>query len=250
MLFRAQDTDKNRQAAVKVLSPESTSNDQERERFVRAVQTMINVKHPNLVELYGAGKQGPFCWAAMEFIEGSSILEIIDVTGVEGMLDWREAFRVAVHIGRALQCAYEHKIIHRNVTPQNLMVRKSDNVVKLCDLMLAKALEGAQARQVTMSGQIVGDIAYMSPEGTGGGDSPVDGRSDIYGLGATLYALLTGRAPFKARSFSELVRAVREDEPVSPSEFQQAVDKRFQNAVLKMIAKRPDDRFQSGGLLK
>ncbi|MCH2123618.1 MAG: serine/threonine-protein kinase [Pirellulaceae bacterium] len=243
MVFRARDTKQGRLAAVKVIDPQIAANDEERERFVRAVNTMINVRHANLVEIYNAGKQGPFCWCAMEYIDGPSIMEVIDLIGIQGMLDWRESFRVAVHVTRALHCAYENKIIHRNVTPQNLLQRKGDKVVKLADLMLAKALEGTNARQVTSPGQMVGDLAFMSPERTHPG-SDVDGRSDIYGLGATLYALLTGRPPFEKASVVELVRAVREEDPVPPKEIQLAVDDRFQDLVLKMLAKNPDDRYQ------
>ncbi len=243
MMFRAWDTKQNRPAAMKVLDPLVTANEEQQDRFVRAVQTMVDIKHTNLVELYHAGKKGKLCWCAMEYIEGSSIMEIIDLIGIQGMLDWREAYRVAVHIGRALECAYEHKIIHRNITPQNLMQRKGDKVTKLCDLMLAKALEGAHARQVTAPGQMIGDLPYMSPERTRDG-ADVDIRSDIYGLGATLYALLTGRPPFEADSTPELVRAVREAEPIKPKEIQLSVDERFQDAVLRMLAKTPDDRFQ------
>ena len=179
MMFRGLDTKHNRPAAVKVLDPLVTANEEEQDRFVRAVQTMIDIKHRNLVELYHAGKKGKLCWMAMEFIDGSSIMEIIDLIGIQGMLDWREVYRAAVHVGRALECAYEHKIIHRNVTPQNLMQRKGDKVVKLCDLTLAKALEGTMARQVTAPGQMIGDLPYMSPERTRDG-ADVDIRSDLW----------------------------------------------------------------------
>ena len=248
MVFLAQDTKKARTAAVKVLSPEFTKNEEEKDRFVRAVQTMVNIHHNNLVELYHAGKKGKFCWAAMEYIDGPSILEVIDLIGIQGMLDWREAFRVAVHVSRALNCAYENKIIHRNVTPQNLLQRKNDKVVKLCDLMLAKALEGTMAKQVTQPGQLVGDVAYMSPERTREG-AAVDHRSDIYGLGATLYALLVGHPPFESDSLPELVRMVRETEPVKPKEKQLSIDERFQNVVMRMLAKNPDDRYQNPATL-
>jgi len=244
MVFLATDTKKNRKAAVKVLSPDVTKDEEEKERFVRAVQTMINIHHENIVELYHSGKKGPYCWSEMEYVDGPSILEVIDLIGVQGMLDWRESFRVAVHIARALNCAYENKIIHRNVTPQNLLQRKHDKTVKLCDLMLAKALEGSMAKQVTQAGQLVGDVAYMSPERTREG-AQVDHRSDLYGLGATLYALLTGHPPFESDSLPELVRMVRDAEPVNPKEKQLSIDDRFKDAVLQLLAKNPDDRFQS-----
>ena len=244
MVFKAHDTEKDRVAAVKVLTPDPTHRDEQKERFVRAMKTMLPVKHPHIVRLYGAGKNGPYCWAAMEFIDGESMTEVIKRIGVEGMLDWREVFRVAVHIGRALQEAYGRKIIHRNVTPASILQRHSDKACLLGDLLLAKALEGSLARQVTQPGQLIGDVPYMSPERTRDQMS-VDHRSDIYGLGATLYALLTARLPFEADSLPELVRMVREAEPKDPKEYQLAINDRFRDAVIQMIAKRPEDRYQT-----
>ena len=203
---------------------------------------MINVRHDNLVEIYGAGKQGPFCWCAMEFVEGISILEIIELVGTQGRLDWRDVFRVGVHVSRALQCAHEHKVIHRNVTPDNLIQRKNDKTVKLCDLMLAKALEGTQVRQVTAPGQLIGNVAYMSPERMIDTAS-LDWRSDQYGLGATLYALLTGHPPFEAKSLPDLLKAVRSEPAQFPVEVQEQANQEFLDLVLKMLGKTPDDRF-------
>lgn len=244
MVFRATDTQKNRPAAVKVLSPDATSDEEQKERFIRAMKTMLPIRQENLVELYNAGKQGPYLWAAMEYVEGESLTQVIDRIGVAGMLDWRDAYRVAVHIGRALAEAHQHKIIHRNVTPQNILRRKSDKMTKLGDLMLAKALEGALAKQVTQPGQLIGDVPYMSPERTRA-QATVDGRSDLYGLGATVYALLVGHPPFVSDSLPDLIKMVREQAPVKPKTAQLSIPDLFQDAVLKLLAKSPDDRFQT-----
>jgi serine/threonine-protein kinase len=160
------------------------------------------------------------------------------------MLDWREVWRVAVHIGRALAEAYSRKIIHRNVTPTNILRRHKDKVCLLGDLMLAKALEGTLAKQVTQPGQLVGDVPYMSPERTRDSDA-VDCRSDIYGLGAMLYALMTGKPPFESSSLPELIRMVREAAPVEPKQYQLSINELFQDLVLKMISKKPEDRFET-----
>ena len=243
MVFKACDTKEDRVVAVKVLAAEYCDSEEEKQRFVRAMKTMLPIHHVNIVRLFAAGKQGPHCWAAMEYVDGESLSHVIDRIGTAGMLEWRDVFRVAVHISRALQCAYENKIIHRNVTPQNIMRRTEDKVTKLADLMLAKALEGSLSRQVTQPGQLIGDVAYMSPERTRQ-SAGADGRSDIYELGATLYALLTGRPPFEDNSLPALIKKVREQEPVKPKEYHLAVPDKFQDLVLKMIAKRPDDRYE------
>ena len=160
------------------------------------------------------------------------------------MLDWREAYRVAVHLGRALHEAYGRRIIHRNVTPRNILRRGHDKNCLLGDLIIAKALEGTLAQQVTRPGQIIGEVQYMSPERT---RDPlnVDHRSDLYGLGATLYALLTGQPPFENDSIPELVRLVRQEEPRAPRDFQLSINELFQDLVLKLLEKRPTDRFQT-----
>src|SRR5262249_49503066 len=142
------------------------------------------------------------------------------------------------HIARALEAAHEKSIIHRNVTPTNILLRIADKNAMLGDLMLAKALEGSLAQQVTRPGEIVGDIAYMSPERTRG-TADVDGRSDIYGLGATIYALIAGRPPFTGGALPELIVKIRNNEPEKPKKYCMSIPDLFQGTVMKMIAKRP-----------
>lgn len=244
VVFRANDIKENRTVALKVLGPEFTSNDEEMKRFVRAMKTMLPLRHPNLVRLYGAGKSGPCCWMAMEYIEGESLTQVIHRIGISGMLDWRNALRVAVHIARALEFAHARKIVHRNITPNNILIRTSDKVAKLGDLMLAKALRGALAQQVTRPGQLVGHIPYMSPESTRG-PKEVDARSDIYSLGATIYALLTGRPPVEGESLPDQIKSIRQHEPAKPKKYQLSIPDLFEGTVMRMLAKRPEDRFQS-----
>jgi serine/threonine-protein kinase len=127
------------------------------------------------------------------------------------------------------------------------MLRSADKVVKLGDLMLAKALEGAAAQQVTKPGALVGDVNYMSPERTRGQADPVDGRSDLFSLGATCYALLTGKPPFAGTSLVDTITKVRTAEPTKPTASQMGIPGQFEGVVLKLLAKRPEDRFQSAG---
>jgi serine/threonine protein kinase len=249
MVFQAHDTKEDRTVALKVLWPEFSRNDEEMQRFVRAMKTMLPIRHPNLVALYGAGKNGPYCWIAMEFVEGESLTKVIETIGTAGMLDWRPALRVAIHIARALEYAEQHQVIHRNIKPENILVRSSDKLTKLGDLMLAKALEGTQAEQITRPGELVGDVAYMSPERTRGGTAAVDTRSDIYCLGATVYALLTGRPPFEGGSLPETIMKIRQADPVKPKKFQLSIPDLFEGIVLQMLAKRPEDRFQTAATL-
>ena len=134
--------------------------------------------------------------------------------------------------------------MHRNISPTNIMLRSSDKAAKLGDLMLAKALEGALAKQITKPGQLLGDIAYMSPERTRS-IGEVDSRSDIYSLGATVYALLTGRPPCEGGSLPETIAKIRTAEPVRPKKYQLSIPDQFEGVVMQMLAKRPEDRYQT-----
>ena len=247
MVFRGTDTKNDRVVAVKVLTPDLAASEEQKERFVRAMKTMLPIRHPNIVRLYNAGKKGPFCWAAMEYVDGESLVNVIDRIGIEGMLDWRDVWRIAMQIADALGEAYSHKIIHRNVTPTNILQR-TDKTCLLGDLMLAKGLEGANAQQVTQPGQMIGDLPYMSPERTDS-QAEVDCRSDLYGLGATLYALLTGRPPVEGDSLPVLVRNVREQMPDPPKRYQLSVNELFSDLVMRLIAKSPSERYETPGQL-
>jgi pSer/pThr/pTyr-binding forkhead associated (FHA) protein len=244
LIFEARDFKDDSPVALKVLYPSATGNAKELRRFVRSMRTVLPLRHPNLVALLGAGKSGPYCWAAMEFVEGESLTQVIQRIGVAGMLDWRFAFRVAVHIARALEYAHNSGIIHRNLTPQNIIVRRKDKAAKLGDLMLAKAMEGALAEQLTRPGEILGDLRYMSPERTMG-VADVDGRSDLYSLGALLYALLTGRPPFEGGSLVETIVKIRTGIPAKPKQFQLSIPDRFEAIVMKLLQRRPEDRIPS-----
>jgi serine/threonine protein kinase len=243
MVFQATDFKDERIVALKVLWPGSTSNSEIR-RFVRTVKTLVPLKHPNLVAFRGAGKTGPYCWMAMEFVEGESLEQVITRIGVAGMLDWRIAFHVAVHLARALEYAHRQGIIHRNLTPRNVLIQSSDKVTKLGDLMLAKALEGHLAEQITRPGEILGDLRYMAPERTRG-TTDVDGRCDLYGLGALVYAVLTGRPPFDGATLVEKINRIRNDAPVPPKKFQMSIPDQCQGIVLKLLNKRPEDRYET-----
>ena len=158
------------------------------------------------------------------------------------MLEWQYGFRVALHVARALEAAAEHKIVHRNITPQNIMIRTEDRVVKLGDLMLAKALEGTQAEKITRAGELVGQLEYLSPEETAS-NSHIDTRSDIYHLGAAVYAVLTGRPPFEGRSPVETIMKIQTEEPEKPTKFHLSIPPMLEGVILRMLAKRPEDRY-------
>jgi tRNA A-37 threonylcarbamoyl transferase component Bud32 len=239
----------HRTVALKVLWPEFSRDDAEVKRFIRAMKTMIPLRHPHLVNTYNAGRTGPYCWIAMEYVEGESVTQILKRGGIAGPTDWRYALRVATHVARGLVFAHFHHIIHRDVTPQNILVRAADKVAKLGDLMLAKAQEGSQAQQITRAGEILGDLRFMAPERTAGGNAVVDGRADIYSLGATFYALVAGRPPLEGDSPVRTILKIRQEKPIPPRKAQPALPDRLDAAILKTLEKRPEDRFQTAAEL-
>jgi serine/threonine protein kinase len=248
VVFRATHGEDGKEVALKVMQPTFSKSDEEMQRFIRAMKTVLPLRHDNLVALYGAGKSGPYCWLAMELVEGESLVAVIQRIGVAGMLDWKYAYRVAVHVGRALEYAHGESIIHRNVTPAKILIRTADKAAKLGDLMLAKALEGTLAQAVTKPGVMLGDVAYLSPERTAG-DAKVDARSDLFSLGSTVYALLTGKSPFAGTSVVDTIANIRKADPVKPTKYQMSIPGLFEGVVLKLLAKAPDDRYQSASEL-
>lgn len=248
VVFQAEDTEQNRSLALRVLLPEFSRNEEEMQRFIRGMKTAMPLRHPNLVTVYGAGKTGPYCWVSMEYVAGENMEQAIARIGRAGCLDWHLAFKVAVHVGRALAYAHERQIIHRNVTPRNILLDATDKTVKLGDLLLAKSLQGMEGKQITRPGELVGDVAYMSPERTRA-DAEVDARSDVYGLGATVYALLTGRPPFTGTTLIEKITRIRQFDPEPPSKYQPGIPSALETVALKMLAKRPEDRYQSAAVL-
>jgi serine/threonine protein kinase len=244
VIYRAQDTQNNREAAVKVLAPEILRDDEAVQRFVRAMRTMLPLRHPNLVALYGAGKTGPHCWCSMEYVEGETLAQVLGRAGTAGALDWRQGLRFTAHVARGLGHAHRHSIVHRNLTPDNVMVRTGDQVAKLGDLMLAKALEGMLAEKITRPGEILGEVHYMSPE-RAASTGQEDARSDLFSLGALAYALLTGRPPFEGASPVDTLLLIQSAEPVRLRERQPGIPAGLETVVLKLLQKRPEDRYQT-----
>ncbi|MFO0957207.1 MAG: FHA domain-containing serine/threonine-protein kinase [Isosphaeraceae bacterium] len=248
IVHRGTDLRNGKAVAIKFLHGSSTDSDEQVGRFVRAMTTVVTLRHPNLISVHGAGRSGPRYWIAMEFVPGENLTAVIDRIGAANMLDWRIALRVAAQVARGLQAAHARGIVHRNIAPRNILIRRTDEAVKLGDLMLAKAIEGLNEGSVTRPGELVGSIAYMAPERTLD-ESGSDTRADLYALGATLYALLTGRPPFEGRSLADTLRQIRNVTPRPPREVHLAVPDLLQAAVLKLLAKRPDDRYATAELL-
>jgi len=248
-VFRATSLATQQDVALKVFDPAAVRDETAQQRFVRALDLMRGLRHPHLVALIDAGVEQGQCFTVSEFVDGESAAALIQRIGVVGMLDWRTTLRIARDIAAALEFASDHGIVHRNITPRNILIRRSDGTAVLNDLLLARSLDDDAAARLTQPGELMGTIPFLSPEQVGSGQ-PVDQRSDLYQLGATLYALLTGRPPAEGRNAAEVVQRILSDRPAPPTRTHLAVPALLEGVVLRLLEKRPDDRYASAHALQ
>jgi serine/threonine protein kinase len=244
VVFRARDRKSDQLVALKVLLPQFPANDAEMSLFVRTMKTLLPLRHSHLVGQFGAGKTGRYCWIAQEYIEGESLAQVLERMGSPGKLAWKHALRLGIHVGRALAYLHSHNILHGNLTPFNILIRLGDKTVKLSDLLLSKALDGSALQLATLEAKLLAELGYLSPE-QAHPDAFVDSLSDIYGLGAVMYARLTGRPPFQGQSPEQTLAMIHEAPLVKPTAYQTATPEAVEAAVLKMLARRQADRYQT-----
>ena len=234
IVYSAFDPGLERPIAVKVLAPVLANNPEYRERFLREARAMAAVLHRNIAQVHFAGEENGAPFFAMELVHGESATDRLKNTPLE--VD--TAVDVVLQAASGLQAAHAADIIHRDVKPSNLMCG-NDGVVKVLDFGLARA---PSHRHITATDMIMGSPDYMSPE-QGRGQEP-DHRSDIYGLGATLYHLIAGNPPFGGSSALAIINA-HIHEPCPPLDaVRDGVPERVCRIVERMMAKDPDRRYQ------
>jgi serine/threonine protein kinase len=249
VVFRAHDLKTAQAVALKVLAPEFPKNDAEMQQFARVLKTRLALRHPNLVTLYGGGKTGPYCWLALEHVEGDSAAHLVAQQRAalkakaggdksKTPLRWRSVLRIATHLARALVFLREQRLLHGNITPRNVLVQASDALTRLNDLLFLKALEGSRLAKATLEKKYLAELAYLAPEQLDTG-AYVDDLSDQYSVGAVLYALLSGKPPFAGDTPEETIRQIREEPPPRP----RTGPDELQAVVLKMLAKHQEERF-------
>lgn len=244
LVFRALDTKNQQLVALKVISPDFPSVDAELQRFMQALKVLAPLQNPHLPTLFGAGKTGSFCWIAREYVEGESLARLVERLSEGGRLDWTRACRVAIHLGKALEFLHGQRVTHGNITPRNVLIRKSDRLTKLADLMLNRALEGSRLQKAILGKKLLAELTYFAPEQTDP-HAPGSSLGDLYAVGTVLYALLTGQPPFTGASPREVLARIREGKVVRPSKLQRGIPAPFEACVLLMMARRPEDRFQT-----
>jgi pSer/pThr/pTyr-binding forkhead associated (FHA) protein len=242
LVFRALDSKSQQLVGLKVISPDFPAQDAELQRFVKALKVLSPLQNPHLLTLCGAGKSGHYCWIAREYVEGEGLVRLVQRLSEGGRLDWTRACRVAVHLGKALAFLHGKGITHGNITPRNVLIRKSDRMTKLADLMLSRALEGSQLQKAILGKKLMAELPYMAPEQTDP-HAPGTPLGDIYALGTVLYLLLTGQPPFSGATPRDILARIREGKIERPSKLQRGIPAPLEAAVLLMMARRPEERF-------
>jgi serine/threonine protein kinase len=232
-VYKGTDLTLARTVAIKVLSEDLAKDQSFLLRFRREAQAAAALTHPNIVAVYDTGAEAGLHYIVMEYVEGRSLQEMLDETGT---LPTEQAAVLGADVARALAAAHEKGIVHRDVKPGNIMVSNS-GLVKVMDFGIAKA---ATAGALTQVGSILGTVAYLSPEQARGEE--VDGRSDIYSLGALIYQMLTGRPPFAAETLLEMVNKLNNQHPTRPSRLSPGIPPALEQVVMKALSKNPDRR--------
>lgn len=205
VVLRGTDPELNRPVAIKVLAPHLAGVGAARARFMREAQAAASIVHPSIVPIYGVITSARLPYIVMPHIRGGNLQQRIDR---EGPLELQEVLRIGTQIAEGLEAAHRSGVIHRDIKPSNMLVEEGNGRVLISDFGLARALDDAT---LTNSGMIAGTPQYMSPEQARG--DVIDARSDLFSLGSLIYALSTGRPPFRAETPLGVLRKVTETSP-------------------------------------
>jgi serine/threonine protein kinase len=241
-VYEGLDETLDRRVALKVLHPQFADNREYQDRFLREARNAANAKldHPNITQIYAAGRQGAHLWLAMQFVRGRTLSKILEE---RKKLPSDEALGIVRQTAEGLAAAHSAQMIHRDIKPDNLMIDESGRV-KIMDFGLMRSTD-VKKDGLTQDGLFVGTLEYASPEQCQ--DKVLDARTDLYSLGVVLYQLLSGARPYTARTaFGYLSMVPDPGQPPVPLRQQNPeVPAAVESLVHRMISKKPEDRFGS-----
>jgi serine/threonine protein kinase len=226
-----------RKVAVKILPPEMGRDPEYVARFMREATTAGRMEHPNIVQIHDVGYAEGRHFIVMQYVDGESLSTVVENLGA---MEPRDAARIASGMLRGLQHAHEEGVVHRDVKPDNVLITKGDEP-KLLDFGLA--IETETALQITKDGMVVGTPYYLAPEQARG--QKATPLCDVYAAGVTLYYLLTGKRPFVGATALAVLNKHIHEPPVPPMKHKPGIPKPLNDIILKMMAKKPADRYQS-----
>jgi len=239
VVYKGKQLSLDRMVAIKVLPKRFSENPEYVERFYKEGQAAGKLNHPNIVQAIDVGEAGGYHYFVMEYVEGKTISD--DLTDGK-VFSESEALDIIIQVAHALAHAHACNLIHRDVKPKNIMI-STNGTVKLADMGLARATTDIEAAQ-SEAGKAYGTPYYIAPEQIRG-KIDIDGRADIYGLGATLYHMLTGRVPFMADDSADVMRKHLREKLVPPDHINTSLSAGVSEVVEIMMAKRREDRYNS-----
>ncbi|MBL9018633.1 MAG: protein kinase [Myxococcales bacterium] len=239
VVYRGIDRSLKRVVAVKVLHKHLADYQEARDRFEREAQAVAKLRHENILEIFDyAAKPDSEAYIVTEFIDGQTLKQVV----TDRPIVFPEiGAMVILQVGRALAHAHAGGILHRDVKPENIMVR-SDGVVKLMDFGISHMVD---LERLTVTGQLLGSPAYMAPEHVEG--RPLDFRTDVFALGIVLYQLCTGRLPFEGKNPHEVLKRIAECKFTDPRTVNPRIGNRLGRIILRAMAAQPNDRYPAIG---
>lgn len=250
VVFRGKQVSLNRPVAVKMILSGELASPDDVARFRLEAEAAANLDHPGIVPIYEIGESQGQHYFSMKYIAGQSLATRLKQRTAEGdqaplnKEEIRQEVRLLAAVARAVHYAHQRGIIHRDLKPANILI-DAEGHPHVTDFGLAKRMTGDS--QLTRTGAIVGTPSYMSPEQAGGDSAAVTTATDIYGLGAILYSVLTGHPPFEGAHPLETLQRVQDEAPRKPSSLSPQVDRDLDSVCGKCLAKNPEDRYRSAG---
>ena len=227
----------DRTVAIKLLSDKAAQRPDLVERFEREARLCKDINHPHVIQSYDVGQEKNVHYMVMEYVDGQCLATLIDD---RGRIPWQEAAGMMRKLASALARANEINVIHRDIKPANIIV-DSQGEPKLADLGLGKQIGNEDDHGLTMQGTAMGTPAYMAPEQISDASS-VTPSADVYGLGATFYHVISGRRPYEGKNSAEILTKLRNEDAPELKEVVPDVPQGFNDLIMQMIEKNPEDR--------
>ncbi|MBE6152365.1 MAG: Stk1 family PASTA domain-containing Ser/Thr kinase [Firmicutes bacterium] len=235
-VYLAYDTILNREVAVKLLRGDLADDEKFVRRFQREAISASSLSHPNIVEMYDVGEDDGKYYIVMEYVDGKTLKSLIKR---RGGLTLTEVIDIMLQLTSAVACAHDSYIIHRDIKPQNVLI-KEDGTVKITDFGIAMALN---SNELTQTNSVMGSVHYLPPEQANGSGSTI--KSDIYSLGILMFELLTGKLPFKGDNAVEIAIKQMRDQIPSVCAINSEIPQSIENIILKSCAKNPKNRYEN-----
>ena len=244
IVYRARDLRLKRGVAVKLLPPDLAFRADIRSRFLREAETAARLSHPNIVPIYTVDERDGLVYFVMALVEGESVGDRVKRAGPMPIADAR---RIVREVADALAYAHANGVVHRDVKPDNILLDANSGRAMVTDFGIARAASDGEAR-LTATGAAIGTPAYMSPEQCSG-DREIDGRSDLYSLGAVAYQMISGTPPFTGGNTPSIMMKQVMEAPVPLSQRRPDVPRDLEQIVMRLLQKDPANRFENGAAL-